>query len=85
MEAAQIVLIVVVIALTVLLGIIGVQLFLILREARESLRKIDSILVEIGRVVQLVRQPAVAISESLSQAARVLGVISRFLGGKKDV
>jgi hypothetical protein len=84
-EAAQIVLVVVVVVLTVLLGAVGVQVFLVLREVRWSLRRVNRILDETEVMVRSVTRPAVVIGEGLAQAAGILRVIGRFLGGRKDV
>jgi hypothetical protein len=85
MEAAQVVLIAVVTVLTVLLSVIGVQLFFILREVRHSLQKINCLLDEAGGIIRSVAQPAAAIGGGLAQISAVLKVIGRFLGGRKDV
>ncbi|MFH1841066.1 MAG: hypothetical protein ABH807_02840 [Candidatus Shapirobacteria bacterium] len=85
METAQIVLIVVVVVLTLLLCVIGVQLFFILREVRWSLRRVNRILDEAEVMTRSISRPVLAMGEVLSQAATMMGVIGRFVGGKKNV
>jgi hypothetical protein len=79
MEPAQIVLIIVALTLTTVLSLIGIQLFLILKEVRLSVKKANQIIDESHAMVKAVAEPVTLLGEGLGRLAGGLQLISRFL------
>lgn len=65
-DSTQILLTIVVLVLTTLLTIVGVEVFLILREFRESIRKMNKILDDAGLISESVAKPISGISGFLT-------------------
>jgi hypothetical protein len=83
MDAAQILLIIVVLILTAILTLIGVELFFILREFRETVRKVNKILDDTGLITQSVAQPIAGFSGFLTGLKSGAGLV-KFLTNQLD-
>jgi len=66
MELTQVLLVIVVVALTTILSLVGVQVFLILKEIRRSVAKLNKILDDAGVVSESVAKPAASLSGFLT-------------------
>lgn len=82
-QPAQILLVVVVIVLTALLTAIGVQVYLILKEAKKSIEKINKILDDTGTITESVAKPVSSLSSSLTNFSGVAGILSLLFKKKK--
>ena len=83
----QIVLIAVVIVLSSVLTIIGIQVFFILKEIQKSIQKTNKIIDNAGLVSESVAKPIALVSSSITGAsgiAGLLGFLSRKKGEKKE-
>jgi len=74
-ESAQILLIVVVTTLTILLTLVGVEVFLILKEFKKSVEKINKILDDAEMISESVTKPIVSVSSSLSSLSGIAGLL----------
>ncbi len=79
----QILLIVVVSALTVVLVIIGVQVFYLFREFRHSVEKVNKILDDAGTVSGAITKPIASLSSSLGSFSGLTGIFSWLLNLRK--
>jgi phosphoglycerate-specific signal transduction histidine kinase len=77
-DITQGLLILVVVVLTALLAVIGVQIFFILRELRQSLSKTNKILDDAGLISGAVAKPIAAISNSLTEISGIAGLLEWF-------
>jgi uncharacterized protein YoxC len=83
-DPAQTALFLVVIILTVLLLVLGIQVFFILRELRKTLEKANKVLDDTGVITESVSKPISSLS-SLTMGLKTGATIARFLnGGKKN-
>jgi len=84
METAQIVLIVVVVVLTAILVAIGIQVYLILKEVRQSVHKMNKILDDTQEISHSVAKPISSLSDSLMGISGLGGVLGWLMAkGKK--
>ncbi len=86
-ESAQILLIIVVAILTILLSIVGIEVFLILKEFKKSVEKINKILDNGGIISESIAKPISSISSSFggfSGMASLLGLIFTRRKKKKE-
>jgi len=65
-NSMQILLIVVITALTIILTVIGIQIFYILKEVRRSFEKVNKILEDASQVSSSVVKPVTALSNALT-------------------
>jgi len=79
----QILLIVVVSALTVVLVIIGVQVFYLFREFRRSVEKVNKILDDAGTVSAAITKPIASFSSSLGSFSGLTSIFSWLLNLRK--
>ncbi|MCX6725844.1 MAG: hypothetical protein NT052_00810 [Candidatus Shapirobacteria bacterium] len=79
----QILLIVVVSALSVVLVIIGVQVFYLFREFRRSVEKVNKVLDDVGTVSSAITKPIASLSNSLGNFSGMAGIFSWLLSLKK--
>ena len=80
----QILLIVVVSALSIVLVIIGIQVFYLFREFRRSIEKVNKILDDAGTVSAAITKPIASLSSSLSSFSGLTSIFSWLLSlGKK--
>lgn len=83
-DPAQTVLFLVVIILTILLVVLGVQVFFILRELRKTLEKVNLVLDDAAMITEIVSKPISSLS-SLTMGLKTGATIARILnGGKKS-
>ena len=82
-DPAQTALFLVVIILTILLVVLGVQVFFILRELRKTLEKVNLVLDDAAMITESVSKPLSSLS-SLTMGLKTGATIARILnGGKK--
>lgn len=81
-DAAQAVLLFVVVILTILLVILGIQVFLILRELRRTVRKANKVLDDAGTITETVSRPISSLS-TIAQGVKTGSAIAAMLRGKK--
>ena len=82
-DPAQTVLFLVVIILTVLLVVLGIQVFFILRELRKTLEKANKVLDDTGVITESVSKPIASLS-TLTMGLKTGATIARILNvGKK--
>ncbi len=75
MVPTQIVLVIVILVLSTVLAIIGVEVFFILREFRESVRKMNKILDDTGLISESVAKPIAGLSGFLSGLKSGAGIM----------
>ena len=83
MDPVQVLLIIVVTTLTILLSVIGMQVFFILREVRESIRKMNKILDDAGSVSQSIAKPIASLSDSLTGLSGLGGLLGWLVNRRK--
>lgn len=74
-DNTQLLLIAVVTVLTALLTIIGVQVFFILREIKESVKKFNKMLDDAGKISESIAQPIASLSSSITGVSGVAGLL----------
>lgn len=74
---------VVVIVLTVLLTAVGIQVFFILRELQQSIKKTNKILDDAGLISESVAKPISAISNSLTGVSGIAGLLGWLAARRK--
>jgi hypothetical protein len=82
MDTAQILLITVVSVLTLLLVILGIQVFLILREVKNTLSKANRVLDDAGVISKSISTPVSSLSTILS-GVKLGSLIASFLSDRK--
>ncbi|MBU3957222.1 hypothetical protein KKI19_03065 [Patescibacteria group bacterium] len=82
-DNTQLLLIAVVTVLTVLLAIIGVQVFFILREIRESIKKFNKMLDDAGTISESVARPIASLSSSITGVSGIAGLLG-WLSQRKE-
>ena len=82
-DPAQTALFIVIIVLTVLLVVLGVQVFFILRELRKTIDKANKVLDDTGLITESVSKPIASFS-TLAMGLKTGATIAKILnGGKK--
>lgn len=81
MDAAQTVVVFVIVILSVLLVAIGVQVFFILKEFRKTVTKANDILDDVENMAESVSRPLSSLS-NLTTSLKLGGLIVRLLKGK---
>ncbi len=84
LSVTQILLIFVVSVLTVILAIIGIQVFLILKESRHSIEKVNKILDDAGKISESIAKPIASLSGSLSGLSGITGILNWIFKKKKE-
>lgn len=74
-DNTQILLIAVVTVLTLLLTIIGVQVFFILREIRETIKKFNKIIDDAGTISESIARPVSSLSHSITGVSGIAGLL----------
>jgi len=82
-DSTQILLIVVVTLLTILLTVIGVQVFFILREARRSIEKMNKILDNAGDISESIAKPITTLSNSFTGLSGLTGLFGWLASRRK--
>ena len=84
-DVLQIVLVMVATVVTVLTVLIGIQVFKILAEVRESIRKFNRIIDSVSSVADSVVRPISSLSELVTGFTGAGGLLSWFLDRKRGV
>lgn len=84
MQLTQILLVIVVVALTTILSLVGVQVFLILKEFRRSVSKVNKILDDAGVVSESVAKPVSSLSGFLTGLKSGTDVVRFLLKERKE-
>lgn len=84
MEPTQILLFVVIITLTIILTLIGVQLYFLLKDLRKSLKKVDLILTEGTHLTDKIARSLTAVSAVLAGIKSSLSVLNFLNKKEKD-
>jgi len=74
-EPAQLLLIIVVTTLTILLTVVGIQVFFILKEVRRSVEKMNKILDDAGTISESVAKPISSLSSSIGSLSGIVGLL----------
>ncbi len=85
-DLSQVLLIIVITALTILLSLIGIQIVHILREVKKSLEKINKILDDAGMITESVAHPIAGLGgmfEGLRSAVKAIETIGVFFARRK--
>ncbi|MBI2621088.1 MAG: hypothetical protein HYW63_00385 [Candidatus Levybacteria bacterium] len=77
-DPAQILLFIVIITLTILLMVLGIQVFFILRDLRKTISKANKVLDNTGQITESVSAPISGLS-SLLMGLKAGGVIARII------
>ncbi len=72
MDILQTALVLLILVVAISLGVLGFQVFLILKDLRKSLDKIDQILGSGERVVRNVEKPVAAVASAVESVSRVV-------------
>jgi len=83
LSPTQILLIIVVSVLTAVLAVIGIQVFLILKEGKRSVEKVNKILDDAGRVSEAITKPITSLSGSLGSLSGLTGFFSWLINRRK--
>ncbi len=81
MDPAQILLIVVIVALSLIFILLGIQVFFILREFRNTIRKANKVLDDTGMITESVSGPLSSLS-TLASGVKVGAFIASLLKGR---
>jgi hypothetical protein len=79
----QTLLIVVVIVLSVILSIVGVQVFFILREIQRSIQKVNKMLDDAGTISESIARPISSLSGTITNASGIMGIFNWLSSRKK--
>lgn len=82
-DAAQILLFIVIIVLTILLVALGIQAFLILKDLRQTITKANKVLDNTGDITQSVSQPLSSLS-SILMGLKMGGTIAKIIKKATD-
>lgn len=83
LDPTQTLLVVVVTVLTAVLAIIGFQVFLILREFQQSIKKVNKMLDDAGTVSEAIAKPIATLRENVNSASGILGLLGWLMRQKK--
>ena len=87
MDSAQIILIIVIILLTVLLAVLGIQVFFILKEFRKTVSKANKVLDNTNVITQSVSAPISSLSSiatGIKTGASFINLFKKILSDKDD-
>lgn len=73
-DSTQLLLTVVVVILTLLLSVIGIQVFFILREVQRSIQKMNKMLDDAGAISESIAKPISSLSNSISGVSGIAGL-----------
>ncbi|HSD98519.1 MAG TPA: hypothetical protein VLB73_02345 [Patescibacteria group bacterium] len=82
MDTAQIILLVIVGVLSLLLVVLGIQVFLILKSVRSAINRVNKVLGDAGLISESISKPVVSMSTVLS-GVKLGSLIASFLTDKK--
>lgn len=82
-DSTQLLIIIVVVVLTILLSVIGVQVFFILREVQRSIQKANKMLDDVGTISESITKPIVSLSNSITGVSGIAGLLGWLTSRKK--
>lgn len=82
-DSTQILLIAIVTALTILLSVIGVQVFFILREVQRSIQKMNKMLDDAGTISESIAKPISSLSGSITGVSGIAGLLGWLASRKR--
>ena len=82
-DLVQVVLMVVVVIITALSVVVGIQVYNILKEVRESIRKVNKILDDFGTVSESVSRPIASAADILTGATGITGLLGWLINRRK--
>lgn len=85
MDLPQIILLIAIFAITVILTVLGVQLIILLRDARDTLKKADHVIDNIDFLTTSLTRTSGTFSQlssSLQSGMQVVGMVSKLLSSK---
>jgi hypothetical protein len=82
-DTTQILLIIVITTLTILLTIIGIQVFYILREFKRMIVKMNKILDDAGMISGAVARPIASLSDGITGFSGIAGFLGWLVGRRK--
>lgn len=82
-DSTQILLIAVIVVLSILLSIIGVQVFFILREVQRSIQKVNKMLDDAGTISESITKPIASLSNSITGVSGIAGLFGWLASRKK--
>jgi len=83
LSPTQILLIIVVSVLTAVLAVIGIQVFLILKEGKRSVEKVNKILDDAGTLSSAITKPISSLSNSFGGLSGITGLLGWLVNRKK--
>lgn len=87
MDSAQILLIIVVMVLTAILTLVGVEVFFVLREFRQTIKKTNKILDDSGLITESIAKPIAGFSgflTGLKDSANIVKLLADRFGGDNE-
>jgi hypothetical protein len=82
-EITQAVLLIVITVITALLVMVGTQVYNILKEIRETIRKVNKILDDAGSVSESISKPISSVADVLTGATGITGLLGWLINRKK--
>ncbi len=82
-DTTQILLIAVITTLTILLTIIGVQVFFILREFKRTIEKMNKMLDDAGTISESIAKPISPLSNSITGVSGITGLLGWLVSKKR--
>ncbi len=86
-DPAQILLFVIIIILTIFLLILGIQVSLILKDLRVTIKKANKVLDDTGEMTESIKQPVIGVSQAISgfkAGASIMGLYKRVTDTDKE-
>jgi hypothetical protein len=82
-DTTQVLLIAVVTTLTILLTIIGVQVFFILREFKRTIEKMNKMLDDAGTISESIARPIASLSDGITGVSGITGLLGWLVSRKR--
>lgn len=82
-DPVQALLVVIITVLTIILAVIGFQVFLILREFQGSIKKVNKMLDDMGVVSEAISRPIASLSENITGSSGIFGLLGWLMRRKK--
>lgn len=85
MDLPQVVLLVVIVVVATILIVIGIQIIELLKEAKETLKKTDSILEDVGFLTRSLARGSSTLSHlatSMESGMQLIGLVTKLVGSK---
>ena len=82
-DPAQMILLIIILILSILLVVLGLQVFFILKDLRETIAKANKVLDDAGQITESVSAPVSSLA-SILMGVKTGVIASKLLGGKKE-